>query len=126
MHEAFQVCFKDKFAQFGSVLKRLFKGEFYSDMDSRDFVLSQDSKVLDCKHMILQSLREAFHYALEQFIMGETQVADFEEFKVTISYLQTEMLSIWNEWVLAGEEYIWNEAIKRGRPQLERIIENKG
>lgn len=57
-------------------------------MDSKDFVVSQDSKVLECKLMVLQSVREAFHYALEQFIMGETTIGDFDEFKVRLIFLR--------------------------------------
>ena len=36
------------------------------------------------------------------------------------------MIDIQRDWVLAGEENLWNEAIKQGLPNLERIIENKG
>jgi len=39
--------------------------------------------VLQVKLLVLQAVREAFHYALEQFIMGETQVGEFEEFRVS-------------------------------------------
>jgi hypothetical protein len=29
-------------------------------------------------------------------------------------------------WFLGGEDFLWNEAIQRGLPQLERIIQKKG
>jgi hypothetical protein len=30
------------------------------------------------------------------------------------------------EWFLAGEDYLWNTAIEKNMPNLERIIEKKG
>jgi hypothetical protein len=40
--------------------------------------------------------------------------------------LEDELNKIEQEWFLAGEDYLWNSAIERNMPSLERIIEKKG
>jgi hypothetical protein len=51
-------------------------------MDTADFVQSSDSSVLLMKYLVLSSVREAFHYSLEQFIMGEMECGPADEFRV--------------------------------------------
>lgn len=119
-YESFHLLFKDPIAGMPSTIFNLFKGDFHRDMDSSDFIQSNDSCILNQKYLILQSLRMAFHYSVEQFIMGEFEVtSQHQEFI-------KEVKDIESEWFFAGEEYLWNKAIELNLPNLERIISKKG
>ena len=82
------------------------------------------------RYCILQSLRLAFHYAFDLFLMGEFDVPSQQELEVKFHCInnsfQKEVDVIDNEWFFAGEEFLWNLAIEKNLPNLERIIENKG
>jgi len=61
----------------------LFRGVFFRDLETSEFVDAQDKNVLHEKYLILQSIRMAFHYAVEMFVMGEMEIGnDKEEFLV--------------------------------------------
>ena len=61
---------------------KLFRGDFKRDLDSADFIASSDKSILHMKYVIMQSIRMAFHYAQEAFIMGEFDVPANEELEV--------------------------------------------
>ena len=74
--------------------------------------------MLSLKHQLLNAGRLAFHYSLEAFIMGEVDLPEFSEFEGTIiEYDQT--------WYLGSEEFLWNSAIEKNLPNLERLIQKK-
>lgn len=101
-------------------MQAIFRGSFKKTFDNRDFLDSQDRDALYLKHIILQTARLAFHWALESFIMGEMDVPnDFGEF-------ETELKQIDSDWFFGSEEYLWNSAIERQLPKLERLISKDG
>lgn len=101
-------------------MQAIFRGSFKKTFDNRDFLDSQDRDALYLKHIILQSARLAFHWSLESFIMGEMDVPnDFGEF-------ETELKQIDSDWFFGSEEYLWNSAIERQLPKLERLISKDG
>ena len=101
-------------------MQAIFRGSFKKTFDNRDFLDSQDRDALYLKHIILQSARLAFHWALESFIMGEMDVpSDFGAFESELSEMD-------REWFLGSEEYLWNTAIERHLPKLERLITKDG
>ncbi|CDW89360.1 pecanex-like protein 4 [Stylonychia lemnae] len=128
--QSFLVCFRDQHASLPQMLHDLFKGEFRRDLESADFISSKDSNILYMKYVILQSVRLAFHYSVESFVMGELGLPSNEELEVIFnnfnSDLQKEIRQYDQEWFLAGEEYIWNAGIEKNLPNLERIIAKKG
>ena len=68
-------------------LYKLFKGQFNKDLDSSDFVQSGDKSILHMKYVILQSLRIAFHYCVDAFIMGEFDVPTVHaDIEVSLGY----------------------------------------
>jgi len=50
--------------------------------------------------------------------MGSMDLDDFDDFKKEINTLD-------HEWFFGSEEYLWNAAIERNLPQMERIIQKK-
>ena len=77
--------FKDQYGNLPQTLHNLFKGEIYRDLDSADFVESSDKDIAMMKYIFLHSVRMAFHYCVEAFVMGEFSLAsngDFEVFSV--------------------------------------------
>ena len=66
---------------------KLFRGDFKRDLDSADFIASSDKSILHMKYVIMQSIRMAFHYAQEAFIMGEFDVPANEELEVRFLFL---------------------------------------
>jgi len=101
-----------------STLLGIFRGDWQKNFNNRDFLESSDSDALHLKYIILQSARLAFHYALEAFIMGEMDLPDFKTF-------EEEVRGYDREWFLGSEEYLWNAAIERSLPNLERLIQKK-
>jgi hypothetical protein len=61
----------------------IFHGDWKKNFNNRDFLESSDTDALYLKHIILQSGRLAFHYALESFIMGEMDLPDYKTFEVS-------------------------------------------
>lgn len=101
-------------------LQALFKGNFKKTFENRDFLDSKATDALYLKHIVLHSGRMAFHWALEAFIMGEMDLPDdFSAFEQEVSLLD-------KEWFLGSEEYLWNTAIERHLPKLERLITKEG
>lgn len=94
--QSYFLCFNDQNASFPHLLYKLFKGEINRTMDSGDFVSSSDNSVLQMKHVILQSLRTAFHYSQEALIMGEFDVptnhAEFEVIKQCLNKYRMNLL----------------------------------
>ena len=84
LYESFDLLFGDEFQNMPSTLLNLFKGNFKNTFDNREFLDSKDRRVLALKFLILQSARIAFHYALECYIMGETELSEFQQFEIEI------------------------------------------
>ena len=120
--------FKDQYGNLPATLHRIFKGEFFKDLDSSDFINSNDKNILVVKYILLHSMRLAFHYCVEAFVMGEMSLSSNPEFEVYLFFLffQKEIREIESEWFLAGEEHLWNMGIEKNLPNLERIISKKG
>jgi len=96
----------------------IFKGEFKRNFDSRDFLESEKDNDLLLKHLILLSGRLAFHYTFEAFVMGEMEMTDAKIF-------ESEVLQLDKEWFLGSEVHLWNQAISKTLPNLERLIQKK-
>lgn len=101
-------------------MQAIFRGGFKKTFDNRDFLDSKERDVLHLKHIILHSARLAFHWALESFIMGEMDVPDDHD------AFEAELRQMDSEWFLGSEEYLWNSAIERHLPKLERLITKEG
>ena len=101
-------------------MQAIFRGNFKKTFDNRDFLDSQAHDALHLKHIILQSARLAFHWAFESFIMGEMDVPDDN------AAFESELRGMDNEWFLGSEEYLWNSAIERHLPKLERLMTKEG
>jgi len=95
-----------------------FKGDLKRTFDTRGFIDGEDDDVHNLKYCILQSARLAFHFSLESFIMGEMDLPDPSSFLSEIREYNT-------EWFFGSEEYLWNAAIERNLPNLERLIQKK-
>lgn len=59
--------------------------------------------------------------------MGEMELSDYKTFEVSYQhfiklFLQDEVNSYDKEWFFGSEEYLWNSAIERSLPNLERLI----
>ena len=118
--EAFHLLFGDQYQTTPLKIQAIFRGQLKKTFDNRDFLDSQVQDALHLKHIILRSARLAFHWALESFIMGEMDVpADHEAF-------ESELREMDREWFLGSEEYLWNTAIERHLPKLERLISKDG
>ena len=85
MYEAFDLLFGDEYQNMPSIILNLFKGNFKNTFDNREFLDSKDPRVLFLKFLILQSGRLAFHYALECYIMGETELPEYQQFESEIN-----------------------------------------
>lgn len=81
-----------------------------------EFIDSEETQGL--RYIILQSGRLAFHWAIEAFVMGDMELSDFKTF-------EDEVNSYDKDWFLGSEEYLWNSAIERSLPNLERLIQKK-
>lgn len=92
-----------------------FKGDLKRTFDTRAFLDGQDEDIQHLKYCVLQSARLAFHFSLESFIMGEMELPDPTSFKSEIKEYN-------KEWFFGSEEYLWNTAIERNLPNLERLI----
>jgi len=99
-------------------LLSIFKGNLKRNFTNRDFLGSNDVDALHLKYIMLHSARLAFHYSLEAFIMGELELPDYKAF-------EDEIRGYDQEWFLGSEEYLWNAAIERELPNLERLIQKK-
>lgn len=80
--ESFQLVFKDPYSSVAATLFNIFKGNFAKDENSKEFQMSKNKSVLTLKFLILQSMRLAFHYCVESFVMGEMEVGSDQEFLV--------------------------------------------
>jgi len=120
LFQSFHLLFKDQFKGIPATLYDIFRGEIGSDPDCSDFVESADSNVVQVKYLILQAARVAFHYCMDLFVMGEMELPeDPKEFINEVEQIEA-------QWFFGGEDYLWNLAIERGLPNLERIIAKKG
>ena len=60
----------------------------------------------------------AFHMAIDKYSMYDLEVPSGQQ-------LLDEIKAEDGQWFLGGENYMWNSAIERGYPQLERLIMKK-
>ena len=65
----------------------LFKGDFRRDLENGEFISSRDKNILYMKYIILQSVRIAFHYSVEAFVMGEFDIPSNDVLEVRLLYI---------------------------------------
>ena len=118
--EAFHLLFGDQYQPMPLALQAIFRGKFKKTSDNRDFLDSKDRDALHLHHIVLHSARLAFHWALEALAVGETEVPD------DLAAFETELREMDSGWFLGSEEYLWNAAIERRLPNLERLITKEG
>ena len=58
------------------------------------------------------------HLSMDKFVMAEFDIEHGKELEALID-------SEYGKWVFGGEPFVWNTAIERRYPQLERIITKK-
>jgi len=110
--------FGDEFQNMPLKLMSVFKGDLKKTFDTRSFLDAEDEDIQHLKYCILQSARLAFHFSLESFIMGEMDQPEPGSF-------ENEIKEYNQEWFFGSEEYLWNSAIERNLPNLERLIQKK-
>ena len=66
----------------------------------------------------MKSARLAFHYTLEAKLVYYDEIGDYDEFLKEVTEYD-------RDWYLGSEEYLWNTAIMKNLPNLERIIQKK-
>lgn len=115
MAQSFNLLFGDEFQNMPLTLLSIFKGQLRRTFDNRDFLDSADPDTLHLKYIVLHSARLAFHFALESFILGEVDLPEYGTFEAELRVYD-------QEWFLGSEEYLWNAAIERNLPNLERLI----
>ena len=64
-------------------LLMIFSGKFQRNFGNKDFLESNDREMLHLRHTVLLAGRMAFHFALENFIMGEMELSDYNTFYVS-------------------------------------------
>lgn len=111
--------FRDEFSGFPTVMYNIFNGTISGGIDFSDFVRSKDLDAQRLRHTVLLSARLAFHICLDKFLMGEVDVPDHQEL---LDLIKAED----GEWFFGGEEFLWNSAIEKRLPKLERMITKKG
>ena len=116
--EVYKQVFGDQFQTMPIRLMNLFKGELRGTYDSRTFLQSQDEQAVLVRFLIFSAGRLAFHYTLEQFVMGEFELSENLVFEAEVHQID-------KDWFLGSEEFLWNAAIQRTLPNLERLIRNK-
>lgn len=85
--QACTLLFGDEYMSFPLKLISIFSGKFQSNFGNKDFLQSNDREMLHLRHTVLLAGRMAFHFALENFIMGEMELSDFNTFFVSPPYL---------------------------------------
>lgn len=96
----------------------LFQAKLKRTFDNKDFLDCGHPEILALKFLILKAGRLAFHYSLEAFIMGDMELPDFKEFEDTVAAYD-------HDWYFGSEEFLWNTAIERNLPNMERLIQQK-
>jgi hypothetical protein len=138
-NQSFYLLFCDEFANMPQKLMKIFKGDLKKEFGNKDFLESTDMNVVHLKHIILQSARLAFHWSFESFVMGELELTENKEFIVSIYLIchiqfltillfiiKDEIETMDKQWYLGSEEYLWNAAIERNLPNMERLIQKDG
>ena len=62
----------------------VFNGKIPRNMDTSEFLKSEDAKVLKLRHTILYSARLAFHICIDKFIMAEFDLPSHDELTVSV------------------------------------------
>lgn len=100
------------------LIYKLYRGEFENDSAIHEFVTTDIPEVIDLRNTILKAFRIAFHISYEaMIIMGPDEYSN-EDF-------MAEVHTTSKDWFLGSEEHLWNTAIKKNLPNLERIIKNE-
>lgn len=111
--------FKDDYENFSSAMFNAFNNTVQSTIETRKFLQSNDPRALFLKNEILYSVRLAMHLAMDKFVMADFDIERGQELE---NYIASEH----GKWFLGGEPLMWNAAIERRMPQLERMITRKG
>ena len=100
-------------------MANIFNNKVSKSMDTREFLNSTDLDTLRLKNDIFYSAKLAFHIAIfKSTVMYDTEIPKGQD-------LLDEIKAEDGQWFLGGENYMWNSAIERGYPQLERLIMKK-
>ena len=100
-------------------MANIFNNKVSKSMDTREFLNSTDLDTLRLKNDIFYSAKLAFHIAIfKSTVMYDTEIPKGQD-------LLDEIKAEDGQWFLGGENYMWNSAIERGYPQLERLITKK-
>ena len=63
--QSYEILFGDSYSDLSILLMNIFKGKFNKSFENERFLDSDELDITYLKHVILQSGRLAFHYALE-------------------------------------------------------------
>jgi len=96
-------------------MANIFNNKVAKNLDTREFLNSTDLDALRLKNEIFYSAKLALHVCIDKFIMYDLEIPKGQEL---FDLIQSED----GGWFLGGEEFMWNSAIERGLPKLERII----
>ena len=117
--EAYNLILRDQFLGFPVTMANIFNNKVSKSLDTREFLNSTDLDTLRLKNDIFYSAKLAFHIAIfKSTVMYDTEIPKGQE-------LLDEIKAEDGQWFLGGENYMWNSAIERGYPQLERLIMKK-
>ena len=64
-------------------MQNIFNGKVQKNMETEDFLNSQDADAIRLRHCILYSARLATHIAIDKFIMAEVDMPDHKELLVS-------------------------------------------
>lgn len=90
-----------------------------STIETRKFLASNDVRALILKHEVMYAARLAMHLSTNKFVMGDFDMETGQDLENAID-------EVYGKWFLGGEPFLWNMAIERRMPQLQRIITKKG
>ena len=116
--EAYNLILRDQFLGFPVTMANIFNNKVSKSLDTREFLNSNDLDTLRLKNEIFYSAKLAFHMAIDKYSMYDLEVPSGQQ-------LLDEIKAEDGQWFLGGENYMWNSAIERGYPQLERLIMKK-
>ena len=117
--EAYNLILRDQFLGFPVTISNIFNNKVAKNLDTRDFLNSQDLDALRLKNEIFYSAKLALHIGIQKLMYeGDMEVPAGQDLYDLIE-------SEDGKWFLGGEDFMWNSAIERGFPKLARIIMKK-
>ena len=133
LKEAFCLVFKDEFTSFSTAMQNAFNNTVQSTIETRKFLQSNDTRALLLKNEILYAAKLALHLSMDKFVMADFDLEQGQDLEVsplllwlTFLFCQALIEREHGKWFLGGEPFMWNSAIEKRMPQLERLITKKG